>query len=88
MTVSPQVMYLWVGRSCSLEFLTQVLGVDSYASVPLDTVHCIIPLPDNAVHHCWTSSEIISLNLINNYLLVILVFDVNKCIYFVLQCLF
>ncbi|TKS83125.1 Protein transport protein [Collichthys lucidus] len=28
------VMYLWVGRNCNPNFLTQVLGVPSYASVP------------------------------------------------------
>ncbi|KAF4098121.1 protein transport protein Sec24A [Onychostoma macrolepis] len=32
------VMYLWVGRNCSPEFLTEVLGVDSYAAVPLDMI--------------------------------------------------
>ncbi|XP_056297379.1 protein transport protein Sec24A isoform X3 [Pseudoliparis swirei] len=28
------VMYLWIGRHCPLSFLTQVLGVTSYAAVP------------------------------------------------------
>ncbi|CAJ1063480.1 LOW QUALITY PROTEIN: protein transport protein Sec24A [Xyrichtys novacula] len=28
------VMYLWVGRNCNPTFLTQVLGVPSYAAVP------------------------------------------------------
>ncbi|XP_042567263.1 protein transport protein Sec24A-like [Cyprinus carpio] len=30
------VMYLWVGRNCSPVFLTEVLGVPSYAAVPLN----------------------------------------------------
>ncbi|XP_048022595.1 protein transport protein Sec24A isoform X2 [Megalobrama amblycephala] len=30
------VMYLWIGRNCNPVFLTQVLGVDSYAAVPLN----------------------------------------------------
>ncbi|XP_059398689.1 protein transport protein Sec24A [Carassius carassius] len=30
------VMYLWVGRSCSPVFLTEVLGAESYAAVPLN----------------------------------------------------
>ncbi|XP_073680604.1 protein transport protein Sec24A isoform X2 [Garra rufa] len=29
------VMYLWIGRNCSPVFLTQVLGLESYAAVPL-----------------------------------------------------
>ncbi|TMS14558.1 Protein transport protein Sec24A [Larimichthys crocea] len=28
------VMYLWIGRNCNPNFLTQVLGVPNYASVP------------------------------------------------------
>ncbi|XP_026227222.1 protein transport protein Sec24A isoform X2 [Anabas testudineus] len=28
------VMYLWIGRNCNPNFLTQVLGVPSYAAVP------------------------------------------------------
>ncbi|XP_016151474.1 protein transport protein Sec24A isoform X4 [Sinocyclocheilus grahami] len=32
------VMYLWVGRNCSPVFLTQVLGADSYADVPLNMI--------------------------------------------------
>nr|XP_046265894.1 protein transport protein Sec24A isoform X2 [Scatophagus argus] len=28
------VMYLWIGRNCNPNFLTQVLGVPSYATVP------------------------------------------------------
>ncbi|KAM9729606.1 protein transport protein Sec24A isoform 2-T2 [Menidia menidia] len=28
------VMYLWIGRNCHLNFLTQVLGVPNYAAVP------------------------------------------------------
>ncbi|XP_051536524.1 protein transport protein Sec24A isoform X4 [Myxocyprinus asiaticus] len=28
------VLYLWIGRNCSPTFLTQVLGVQSYAAVP------------------------------------------------------
>ena len=27
-------MYLWIGRNCNPNFLTQVLGVPSYAAVP------------------------------------------------------
>ncbi|XP_016374670.1 protein transport protein Sec24A [Sinocyclocheilus rhinocerous] len=30
------VMYLWVGRNCSPVFLTEVLGVESHAAVPLN----------------------------------------------------
>ncbi|XP_026089897.1 protein transport protein Sec24A isoform X2 [Carassius auratus] len=30
------VLYLWVGRSCSPVFLTEVLGAESYAAVPLN----------------------------------------------------
>ncbi|KAK2873210.1 hypothetical protein Q8A67_023107 [Cirrhinus molitorella] len=33
------VMYLWIGRNCSPVFLTQVLGVESYAAVPLNMIH-------------------------------------------------
>lgn len=29
-----QVMYLWIGRNCHQNFLSQVLGVSSYAAVP------------------------------------------------------
>lgn len=29
-----QVMYLWIGRNCNPNFLTQVLGVPNYAAVP------------------------------------------------------
>ncbi|RXN15960.1 transport Sec24A-like protein [Labeo rohita] len=32
------VMYLWIGRNCSPVFLTQVLGVESYAAVPLNMI--------------------------------------------------
>lgn len=28
------VLYLWIGRNCNPDFLTRVLGVDSYATVP------------------------------------------------------
>ncbi|KAI7795633.1 protein transport protein Sec24A isoform X1 [Triplophysa rosa] len=28
------VMYLWIGRNCSPAFITQVLGVQSYAAIP------------------------------------------------------
>lgn len=28
------VMYLWIGRNCSPAFITQVLGVQSYATIP------------------------------------------------------
>lgn len=31
-------MYLWIGRNCSPNFLTQVLGVPSYAAVPENLV--------------------------------------------------
>uniref|UniRef100_G3N9B4 SEC24 homolog A, COPII coat complex component n=1 Tax=Gasterosteus aculeatus aculeatus TaxID=481459 RepID=G3N9B4_GASAC len=40
------VMYLWVGRSCQPAFLTQVLGVSSYAAVP-DNLH-LLPELDTA----------------------------------------
>ncbi|KAK7144090.1 hypothetical protein R3I93_015062 [Phoxinus phoxinus] len=30
------VLYLWIGRNCNPVFLTQVLGVESYAAVPLN----------------------------------------------------
>lgn len=30
----PKVMYLWIGRNCHSNFLTQVLGVPNYAAVP------------------------------------------------------
>lgn len=39
-------MYLWVGRSCQPAFLTQVLGVSSYAAVP-DNLH-LLPELDTA----------------------------------------
>lgn len=29
-----QVMYLWIGRNCHPNFLTQVLAVPNYAAVP------------------------------------------------------
>lgn len=31
---SGTVMYLWIGRNCSPDFITQVLGVQSYAAIP------------------------------------------------------
>lgn len=33
-----KVMYLWIGRNCNPSFLTQVLGVPSYAAVPENLV--------------------------------------------------
>ena len=33
-TLFQKVMYLWIGRNCHPNFLTQVLGVPSYAAVP------------------------------------------------------
>ncbi|XP_042604309.1 LOW QUALITY PROTEIN: protein transport protein Sec24A-like [Cyprinus carpio] len=41
------VMYLWVGRNCSPVFLTQVLGVETYAAVPLN----MIQLPELDTAH-------------------------------------
>lgn len=35
-------MYLWIGRNCHPNFLTQVLGVPSYAAVPDNLVGDVI----------------------------------------------
>ncbi|XP_043996723.1 protein transport protein Sec24A isoform X2 [Gambusia affinis] len=40
------VMYLWIGRNCHQNFLSQVLGVSSYAAVPEKL--CFLPELDTA----------------------------------------
>jgi len=40
------VMYLWLGRNCNVNFLTQVLEVPNYAAVPQDMY--ILPELDTA----------------------------------------
>lgn len=39
-----QVMFLWIGKNCGQSFISQVLGVPNYGSIPQNMVSiCFVP---------------------------------------------
>lgn len=49
--LSLQVMFLWVGKNCGQNFISRVLGVQHYASIPHNMVRMCRQLPTRKTVH-------------------------------------
>lgn len=51
-----QVMFLWIGKNCGQSFISQVLGVPNYGSIPQNMVRAYF-----AVHEWYSPARILFL---------------------------